>query len=406
MPNFQNQALATQARATWRTLKKATTASDQSHFQQAQEKLVGTAGYCAIPNILLDRLRGVLKRNEYDVFMYIVRRTLGFQKLSDAISMSQFQNGIIRHDGSRLDYGCGVKSADTVSRALKELERLGFISRHHHTAANGANTSNVFTLHPDTILETLKHLDEPCAGEELKEEAENSLCLCASVVKEDTPILEEGVADFRGNMNQVVKKQNQKHGNMGEISALKPPNQPPPDDTHLLTGMGFDQANAKRLVKIAQTNARPPDYIAGIIAYSRKNGTTNPAGLARWLIEHGKSRPSTKPKEITSSKFKALNLDRFIPTDKPVTPISSSTDYQEVWREVCRAINLRTPQPELAGYLANFSLAGVEPGEAKAIVWLKPAQAWQKRLFSGATITLLEMTLRQKCGQPCEVRFM
>lgn len=51
-------------------------------------------------DILLPRLSGA----ELKVLLYIVRRTFGWKKNSDRISLSQFENGITRKTGEvRLD---------------------------------------------------------------------------------------------------------------------------------------------------------------------------------------------------------------------------------------------------------------------------------------------------------------
>src|SRR3954468_20704663 len=50
----------------------------------------------------------------------IVRRTLGWKKDSDAISLSQLTGGIVRRDGTRLDWGAGVRRPAAV-RAIRGL---------------------------------------------------------------------------------------------------------------------------------------------------------------------------------------------------------------------------------------------------------------------------------------------
>jgi phage replication O-like protein O len=84
--------------------------------------------YTQIPDELLDELMPVLSGAELKVLLYICRRTFGFKKESDTISLSQIGSGITTKDGKVLDGGTGL-SKDSVSRAVKSLEELGVIVR-------------------------------------------------------------------------------------------------------------------------------------------------------------------------------------------------------------------------------------------------------------------------------------
>jgi hypothetical protein len=124
------------------------------------ERLHRLGGYSVIPNGLLDLLRGSLSRNQYDVFMYIVRRTLGFHKTGDAISLSQFQYGLVNSEGRRLDFGCGIRRVDTITQTLRELESLGYITIEHKKAVNGATLPNSYTVCLAKVLETIEDFGE------------------------------------------------------------------------------------------------------------------------------------------------------------------------------------------------------------------------------------------------------
>ena len=58
---------------------------------------------------------------DFQVLMYIARRTYGFGNDSAAISMSKIAHGIVKRDGTRLDWGMGG-SRSSVARLLKGLE--------------------------------------------------------------------------------------------------------------------------------------------------------------------------------------------------------------------------------------------------------------------------------------------
>src|SRR5215210_205141 len=75
----------------------------------------------AIPDEIFDELMAELSGAELKVLLYICRRTFGFKKEKDKISLNQIANGIVTRDGRVLDKGTGL-SKRHVQRALKTLE--------------------------------------------------------------------------------------------------------------------------------------------------------------------------------------------------------------------------------------------------------------------------------------------
>jgi hypothetical protein len=95
-----------------------------------------------VPDELFDDLLADLSGAELKVVMYICRRTFGFKKHSDTISLNQMIHGIQRKDNTWLDKGTGL-SRDSVTRALKELEQKGVIltvKKQSQTKGNEVNT--------------------------------------------------------------------------------------------------------------------------------------------------------------------------------------------------------------------------------------------------------------------------
>jgi phage replication O-like protein O len=84
-----------------------------------------------IPDAILDHWMAELSGAEFKVLMYVARRTYGFGKDSDTISLNQIANGVIKRDGTVLDRGTGV-SRMSVARALKVLEERRVIIRQHN----------------------------------------------------------------------------------------------------------------------------------------------------------------------------------------------------------------------------------------------------------------------------------
>ena len=84
--------------------------------------------FTSVPDEFFDEVAPRLSGSEVKVALYIIRRTYGFKKSDDDISLSQMQNGITRRDGTRLDIGAGV-SKPSLLTALKSLEEKGIIQR-------------------------------------------------------------------------------------------------------------------------------------------------------------------------------------------------------------------------------------------------------------------------------------
>lgn len=107
-----------------------------------------------VPNIILDKLMYRLPDAEFRVIIYICRRTYGFQRESDQISYSQFIDGIVKRDGTRLDGGCGL-SRPSVSKALNTLLELKLIIKEKNARGD------IYKINLDVDLrEVVKYLDQ------------------------------------------------------------------------------------------------------------------------------------------------------------------------------------------------------------------------------------------------------
>ncbi len=100
----------------------------------------------ATPDWLFDDVAPDLAKAPLKVLLYIVRRTCGFRKLADAISLTQFQHGIITRDGRQLDKGCGVTNRTTLLHALDDLEARGLIAHQDAIHADGGNATTIYYL--------------------------------------------------------------------------------------------------------------------------------------------------------------------------------------------------------------------------------------------------------------------
>ena len=82
--------------------------------------------FTQVPNIVLDNMMSSLNESELKVLLYICRRTYGFHKEKDAISLSQLTDGIMVN-GERLDKGTGLSKRAVVS-AISSLTLKNIIS--------------------------------------------------------------------------------------------------------------------------------------------------------------------------------------------------------------------------------------------------------------------------------------
>jgi hypothetical protein len=115
--------------------------SHASFFFEGVESPNGTI----FPDVLLDRVMPHLSGAEFKVLAYIVRRTFGFKKESDAISLDQICNGITRRDGSVLDEGTGLARKTAVA-AIQGLEGKGVILCQRRSSPEKGNLPTTFAL--------------------------------------------------------------------------------------------------------------------------------------------------------------------------------------------------------------------------------------------------------------------
>lgn len=102
--------------------------------------------YTIVPDEVFDELLTVLSGSELKALLYIIRRTFGFKKDADKISLSQMLNGIIRkEDGRRLDHGAGL-SKPTLLQALRSLQDKNIIEAERQRSADKGDEPTIYRL--------------------------------------------------------------------------------------------------------------------------------------------------------------------------------------------------------------------------------------------------------------------
>ena len=86
-----------------------------------------------------------MSESELHVLLYVVRRTFGFHKNADAISVSQLASGITNADGEQLDYGTDM-SKSAIWRGTKGLIEKGILEVDRIKNADGEYETNVYSL--------------------------------------------------------------------------------------------------------------------------------------------------------------------------------------------------------------------------------------------------------------------
>src|ERR687886_822063 len=93
--------------------------------------------YTPVPDELFDEQLPDLSGAELKVLLYIIRRTFGFKKESDNISLNQLLYGITTTEGTVLDRGTGLTKA-TLLKTLKSLvEKNLIISKRRQSVEKG-----------------------------------------------------------------------------------------------------------------------------------------------------------------------------------------------------------------------------------------------------------------------------
>jgi len=116
-------------------------------MRNEQGEFIGFASprYTQVPDELFDDLLPDLTGAELKVLMYVIRRTFGFKRDSDHISLSQMVQGITRKDGSVLDRGTGL-TKESVIKAARTLVDKGILIRTRVTSVDKGFESTEYSL--------------------------------------------------------------------------------------------------------------------------------------------------------------------------------------------------------------------------------------------------------------------
>ncbi len=121
-----------------------------------------TPNTTSVPDDFFDVLAPNLSEAELRVLIYIIRRTFGFKKDLDTISLKQMVEGITTRDGKVLDHGTGM-SRPGVTKGIKGLTAKGIIVTTHNRSQEKGYEATTYQLRfrSDPIETTLPRGSQP-----------------------------------------------------------------------------------------------------------------------------------------------------------------------------------------------------------------------------------------------------
>src|SRR5262245_53937912 len=102
--------------------------------------------YTQVPDEFFDAVAPRLKEAELRVALYVIRRTFGFKKAADAISLDQLVSGIRTRDGRVLDEGTGMTRKGVIAGIKGLIAKQGLLGE-TRVDENGGSLPTVYRLH-------------------------------------------------------------------------------------------------------------------------------------------------------------------------------------------------------------------------------------------------------------------
>ena len=239
--------------------------------------------YTQVPDDFFDVLLAELTPAEFKVAAYIVRRTFGWKKEADAISLSQMVNGIRRRDGSYVDRGTGLHK-DTVIKAIKGLLVKGVIVRQRNASPERGfeATTYAIRMQGDPLSEEATTLGDdsdkgdrpPSSAEPTREVGNADKGVAGRLVgAADYPGRRSGQTRATARKSQPSKTRLAQHQTLQETAArpgcltarqlwqlaldeLRRATTPATFDTWLQNSVGLDQADGLFVVGVPSNFAR------------------------------------------------------------------------------------------------------------------------------------------------------
>jgi phage replication O-like protein O len=329
-----------------------------------------------IPNEVFDSLMPHLSGGELKVLLYICRRTFGFRKDSDSISLTQIAHGITTKAGRALDQGTGLSKRHVIN-ALKTLEKRNIIKVSRTVDETGLNEVNTYSLN-------MRATGQGVATKSPQGVVQPS---APGVVNSPSP----GVVNSSTPTKQrEQKKEEQKKAYDDDVAQD-------------LKNFGITNDAATTLAK-----QYPAAYIRHKLALTKElvaSGSClvsqNPAGWLRRAIEEDYSLPQTferhRQRSVREKKgvkvARAEPKEQHVPQEEPkptqtvptekMEPERTNKENESTWQKTLEKVQADFPREEVAARLTGTTLIEVTDTKARIGVPNPFAIAWLERRLYG-----------------------
>jgi phage replication O-like protein O len=319
-----------------------------------------------IPNEVFDTLLPHLSGGELKVLLYICRRTFGFRKDSDRISLTQISKGIITKAGRVLDQGTGLSKRHVIT-ALKTLEKKNIINVSRTVDETGLHEVNTYSLN---IRDTESGVGTKSPQGVVKPSS-------PEVVNTSSP----GVVNPSAPTKQREQKKEEQKKDSDDVAV-----------TQALKNFGITQSVTTTLLQ-----RYPAQYIRekvamaqGLVAAGSCLVSQNPAGWLRKAIEedykpprntHRPARPSGRKKQERRGVHEEPEMAQTVPT-APVELPTPDSQTELIWQKTVEHLKEVLPTGETETRLTGTTLLTVTDTQALICVQNPNAQAWlERRLY-------------------------
>jgi phage replication O-like protein O len=331
-----------------------------------------------IPNDVFDTLLPQLSGGELKVLMYICRRTFGFQKESDRISLSQISKGIITKTGKVLDYGTGLCKRRVIT-ALKTLEKKNIISITRSVDETGLNEVNTYSL----------NMAATACNEETR--------VHHGVVDENSPPVVHSGSPGVVNCSAPTKQREQKKEEQNKAY-----------DDGVVKALEHFGMTPTVACSLAQTY--PAAYIReklhmtqGLLKDSSALVAKNPVGWLRRAIEEnyqpprhsGRPTPASRRKSKPWTEAPEKQQEAQSSSTPPVELPQPDRETQEIWQQTVEHLKHDLPSEETKNRLTGTMLLEVTDTTATISVPNRYAVAWFERRLYGQIAIALKTVIRK-----------
>jgi hypothetical protein len=320
------------------------------------------------------------------VLLYICRRTFGFQKEHDRISLSQIAHGITTKTGRVLDHGTGLCKRQVIN-ALKSLEKKNIIIITRSVDETGLNEVNTYSL----------NMAATACAEETR--------VHHGVVNENAPPVVNSGSPGVVNCNAPTKQREQKKEEQNKdsdddvVQALQNFGMTPSVTTFL--AQKYPAAYIREKMMMTQE----------LLAEGSALVAKNPVGWLRRAIEENYQPPrhsgrptppsSRKSKPWTEDPEKHQQEEQNIITPPAALPLPDK-ETERIWQQTIEHIKTTLPSGVTADQLQGTTLIEVTDTTALINVPNRYALAWlERRLYAQ-----IAKSLKAVIGKDVDLQFI